>query len=258
MGRTRSLPRGRWQFHLTFGARTRGAKVTYPDDSIQNLCDGWWEKTEESRLEYGRLVRAFLPHVDQQPSILVVHGRSEPEAHDRADFEIRPLMANQPPEEAFLPVAGLPTYPGEVRIIQRAKKRPAVVLSTGGAEVEGRLKIGAARYQTNRSVLVAPYYGVPRSGRRGGWRPEFVQRIRRAEYPQYSWDRLPLRGASESVLRLDHLQPLGVHAQALDATPYRLTLEASQILEEWLGWFRTGELMEDGVLAYFRTEIGSQ
>ena len=101
---------------------------TYPDDSVQNFCGEWWEETEEPRLEYGRLVRAFLPHVDQQPYVLVAQGRTDPEAHGEADFEISPLRRNVPPSGAYLPVAGLPTYEGEVRIVQRAKKRPALVL----------------------------------------------------------------------------------------------------------------------------------
>jgi len=231
---------------------------TYPDDSIQNFCGRWWEETTEYRLEYGRLVKAFLPHVDQQPYVLVAQGRSDPEAHDAADFEIQPLRANDPPAEAYLPVAGLPTYPGEVRIVQRAKKRPALVLSASGADVESRLKTGAARYLTNRSVLVAPYYGADRSSRRGGWKPEFVQRIRRAEYPQYVWDVLPIGGASESILRLDHIQPLGENAQAIEVTPHRLSTAALEIVEEWVSWFRTGEVSEDGVLAYFRKEMGQQ
>lgn len=228
---------------------------SYPDDSVQNLCGAWWEVTDEPRLEYGRLVKAFLPHVDQQPNVLVSKGRSDPEAHEEVDFEIQPLRRTTPPPDAYLPVAGLPAYPGEVRIIQRAKKRPALVLSVLGAEVESRLRTGAARYQTNRSFLVAPYYGADRTGKRGGIKPELVQRIRRAEYPQYAWDSLPIAGSSESILRLDHVQPLGVNDQAIEVTPYRLTDDAAEIIEEWFSWFRTGVLVEDGVLAYFREEM---
>jgi hypothetical protein len=230
-------------------------KRNYPDDSVHNLCGEWWEVTDERRLEYGRLVKAFLPHVDQQPNVLVTQGRTNPEAHEEADFEIRPLRGNVPPPESYLPVAGLPTYEGEVRILQRAKKRPALVLSALGAEVESRLRTGSARYLTNRSVLVAPYYGGDRSGKRGGFNPAFLQRIRRAQFPQYAWDSLPVGGASESVLRLDHVQPLGENAQAIEVTAYRLTADAAEIVEEWLSWFRTGVLNEDTELAYFQSEM---
>lgn len=228
---------------------------TYPDDSVQNLCAGWWEETDESKLEYGRLVKAFLPHVDQQPYVLVAQGRTDPEAHREADFEVRPLLRNLPPSGAYLPVAGLPAYEGEVRIVQRAKKRPALVLSSLGTEVASGLRTGSARYQTNRSVLVAPYYGADQSGRRGGFRSEFLKRIRRAVYPQYMWDSLPIGGPAESVLRLDHVQPLGENAQAVEVTPYRLASEAAEVVEEWLTWFRTGELSQNGILALFRSEM---
>lgn len=40
----------------------------------------------------------------------------------------------------------------------------------------------------------------------------------------------------------------------MDLTPYRLAAGAAEIVGEWLAWFRTGVLYEDGVLAYFRTE----
>lgn len=62
---------------------------------------------------------------------------------------------------------------------------------------------------------MAPFYGADRDGRRGGWNPLFLERIRRGEYPQYLWDKLPVgTQVKESVLRLDHLQPLGGHAGA--------------------------------------------
>ena len=63
-------------------------------------------------------------------------------------------------------------------------------------------------------------------------------------------------GVSEPILRFDHLQPLGENAQAIEITPYRLTAEAAEIVEEWLDWFRKGELIEDGIVSYFRNAIG--
>lgn len=230
--------------------------ASFPEDSIQDLTEQWWIKTPGRQLEYGRLVKAFLPHTDQQPYVLVAKGRTHPEQHDRADFEVEPLRENAPPRGAYLPVAGLPEYPGEVRIVQRAKKRPAVVLSTSGSEVEKGLRTGA-RYITNRTVLVAPYYGAEQSRKRGGWNETFVTRIRRARYPQYVWAQLPITGAKSSILRLDHIQPLGTNAQALELTPYKLSEDARLVLEEWIQWFRRGTLDENGGLAYFKGEMSA-
>lgn len=91
----------------------------------------------------------------------------------------------------------------EARLVLRAKRRPVLVLSTGGTEVPRPLRVGAARYQTNPTLIAAPYYGADQGGSSGGWKPEFVERIRRCEYPQYMWDKLPLSGRDESILRLD-------------------------------------------------------
>lgn len=193
--------------------------------------------------------------MDQQPLVLVPEGRSEPTVHDSADFRVEPLRLGAPPPTPDLPVAGLPSFPGEVRAVYRAKRRPAIILGLGGDEVPAALKTGAARYQTQRTMLVAPYYGVDRDGRRGGWRPEFVSRIQRCEYPQYVWDSLPIGGVRESVLRLDHLQPLSGHGQAYQLTEFCLSPDALMLMDEWLDWLLTGGLPGDSVLADLRREL---
>lgn len=100
--------------------------------------------------------------------------------------------------------------------------------------------------------LVAPYYGVDRDGTRGGWKQAFVDRIRRCEYPQYMWDRLPLGGTRESVLRLDHTQALGRHQNAFELTPYRLGDEALGLLDEWFLWLLTGFVPSESSLQILR------
>jgi len=85
---------------------------------------------------------------------------------------------------------------------------------------------------------------------RGGWRPEFVERIRRAEYPQYLWDALPLQSSTttESILRLDHIQPIGRIATTHEWTPHCLSEDAVKILDEWIDWLMTGMILKDGLL----------
>jgi hypothetical protein len=114
-----------------------------------------------------------------------------------------------------------------------------------------------ARYQTNAAMTVAPYYGVDHSGARGGWRPEFVQRIRHCEYPQYLWDKLPLGGgsAAESILLLDHLQPIGRQESSFELIQYCLSKEALEIVDEWLEWLITGDLAADSVLSEIRSYL---
>ena len=167
---------------------------------------------------------------------------------ESANYRFEPLQGSKLPEGAKLPVAGLPHYPNEVRLVLRAKKRPVLVLSTGGADVPRSLRIGAARYQTNATLIAAPYYGADQGGSSGGWKPEFVERIRRCEYPQYLWDKLPLSGRDESILRLDHLQPVGRHGSSCEPADFQLHEDALGIVDEYLSWFLMGGLPADGIV----------
>ena len=228
----------------------------YPEESPQGCLGGpWWIEVGGQDLQRGRLVRAFIPHVDQEPRQLTLVGRTEATEHGSARYAIEPLRIGGPRSAPRLPVAAMPTYEGEVHAVYRAKVRPALVLSAPTPEVPKALRTGAAGWQTSPTLLVAPYYGVDPGGRRGGWREEFVDRIRRGEYPQYLWDKLPLGGAQESILRLDHVQPVGRHANACAPTAYCLSDDALDVLDEWFEWLWTGLVRTDGVLAMIRGHL---
>ena len=231
------------------------ASQRFPEDSLQYYCEPWWVRAESPQLRRGRLIWAFVPHVDQQPYALVAKSRSEPTEHRSAEFEIEPLQGSRPPVGADLPVAGLPHYPGEVRLVYRAKRRPTLVLGVGGTEIPRPLRTGSARYQTNSTILAAPYYGADLGGSTGGWRPEFVDRIRRCEYPQYMWDSLPISGRRESILRLDHLQPVGKHGPSYELTDYELDAGALSVVDDYLTWLLQGALPIDSLLIDLRKEL---
>lgn len=224
----------------------------YPEDSLPYYFPPWWVRAEDRQIRRGRLLWAFVPHVDQHPYILVAEGRSGATEHGSADYRFEPLQGSHLPAGAKLPVAGLPHYLGEARLVYRAKRRPVLVLSTGGSEIPKSLRIGAARYQTNSTLIAAPYYGADQGGTTGGWKPEFVARIRRCEYPQYLWDSLPLKGREESVLRLDHLQPIGKHGESYEATDYELHEDALTAVDDYLTWFLKGEVPQDSLLNEIR------
>lgn len=215
-----------------------------PSASVQSLVDGEWRVCEPSSIvTRGRLLRAFVPHVDQRPLRLVPAGRTEATRHDEADYLTEPLDVRQERTVPRLPVAALPEFPGETRVVLRAKVRPAVVLSTGGAQVPRGFRAGGARWQTGRCLLVGPFYGTERDGNRGGWTPELVERIRRAEYPQYVWDHLPnTRITEESILRLDHIQPISTERTTFELTEYRFSDNAMRVIDQWIRWLHTGSL----------------
>ncbi len=187
--------------------------------------------------------------------VLIIEDRTEATEHASANYRVEPLRTGSPPRDPRLPVAALPLESGDTRIVQRAKRRPVIVLSMGGPEVPSSLRVGEARWQTSATILVAPYYGVDRDGTRGGWKQGFVDRIRRCEYPQYMWDQLPLGRTKESILRLDHTQALGRHQNAYELTPYRLGEEALSLLDEWFSWLVTGSIASDSAVQILREEL---
>ncbi len=62
-------------------------------------------------------------------------------------------------------------------------------------------------------------------------------------------------GSGESIIRLDHLQPIGRHPNSYEWTPHTLTDNALRVLDEWLVWLTTGELPKDGLLAEIRSTL---
>jgi hypothetical protein len=101
---------------------------------------------------------------------------------------------------------------------------------------------------------VVPLYGTEQSDRRAGWHPPFLDRIRRCEYPQFMLDEVPT-SKSASVVRFDHLQPIGRHHDSYEPSEYRLSDDALIVVDEWLTWLKTGVLGEETVLADIRTTL---
>jgi hypothetical protein len=193
-----------------------------------------------------------------KPYRLVPIGRgSDARQHSTADFRIETFRAGDPPKGvAALPVAALPMRQGETLLVSRGKRRPALVISTGGTTVRPELRRGSSRWQSAPTILVAPYYGGDQGATRGGWPQPFVDRIRRAEYPQYLWDILPLGAAdAQSVLRLDHVMPVGADPANWTLEPWGLSTEALGLLDEAFLWLMTGELTDQSALGYARNAL---
>lgn len=228
----------------------------YPDDCFQNILDEWWIKDEGKALCRGRLIRAFVPHVDQVPCALNPIGRTDDKEHKLADCEIVQVDISANFSKSTLPVAGLICYDGEVRTVYRAKRRPMLLIALAGEQIPKALTQGRPKYQTSATHLAAPYYGGNADGKRAGFDPEFLRRLRRCEFPQFSWDILPLGGADESVMRIDHIQPISTHYKSFEITEHRLSEEAISLLDEWIAWHFSGLLPDDeSLLGYLRQEL---
>jgi hypothetical protein len=57
-------------------------------------------------------------------------------------------------------------------------------------------------------------------------------------------DCLPIGGPSQSILRLDHIQPVGVHGNSHVVTEHQLSVKALEVLDDWLVWLLTGLVPE--------------
>ena len=227
----------------------------FPEASVQNLTKPWWSAADKGTLERGRLVWSVVPYPDMKPLRLVPQGRGEePRQHERANYRLEEFRTGDPAtDESTLPVAGIPLRPGETRLVRRSKMRPAVVLALEGVSVEARFKRTSAKWQHNPALLFAPYYGIESDGSRSGWNPDFVARIQQVEYSQYVWDVLPVGGGSSgSILRLDHIFPIGADPANWILTNFRLSEEALMIIDEWTAWHLTGTMLKDGPLEYAR------
>lgn len=234
------------------GGRKPASTLTYPEDSIQSAISpsAWWVPDDTHDFKPGVLIRAFVPHVQQIPYVIVPEGRDIPTEHKTFKAKIEPLDVKNPHRLSKLPVACLPVYPNEVRAVYRAKIRPAVVVAEQGSKVDEKLTAGKPKWQTAPTLLVAPFYGSEEGGERAGFKQEFLDRVRKGEYPQYMVDWLPLESSrSASILRLDHIQPVGFHYQSLEYTGWRLSEDAILCLKEWFLWFLDGDMEDDSLLA---------
>lgn len=223
--------------------------MKFPDDSVQSfICNQWWCKTSDKTIEPGRLLWAVVNHVGTLPYRLVTKGRSSPTDHESAKFKVETFSAESKPCDQELPIAAFPNYAGESYTVSRGKVRPVLVVASTFESVEKLLMKRQLRYQVAPSIIVAPYYGVT-SGSRVGFKPEFVKRIKQLAYRQYFWDCLPVKGSSDgSILRFDHLQPIGTHKEWYSATDWKLSGAACTFILDYLRWSifdeAAGELRE--------------
>lgn len=229
----------------------------FPEDSLQSLIhpDAWWEESAEGRICRGALIYAFTPYVDQTPYSFEPIARASATEHSEAIVKVAPLRVDQPLKQTELPVAAMPLHGNEVWAAYRAKRRPCLIFGANCATVDKSLTRGKANHSTAPTFLAAPFYGVERNSTRAGYSDVFVERVRHCEYPQFHWDKLPITGAEESILRLDHIQPFGAHHDSYKLTGHKLSDGAMALLDDMLSWLVWGGVPELSLLLLYREMI---
>ena len=132
-----------------------------------------------------------------------------------------------------------------------AKVRPVLVLGTGGLPLTETLRKKSTAWQVTPTFLVVPYYGGEADHTGGEWYPGLVEQIRICSWPQYFYEKLP-NSTMESILRFDHIQPISQDPSAYECLPYVLGEKALSFMDEWLMWFFTGLMQEEGDLNLVR------
>ena len=155
----------------------------YPDDCIQSIIhpNAWWVNNTDRTVCRGALVFAFVPHADQTPYTFEPVARTDATQHNSAIVKVAPIRVNQPLKKTELPVAAMPSYPGEVWAAYRAKRRPCLIIGSAFPRVDPALTRGMARHSTAPTILAAPYYGATKDGSRGGYNPALVEQIRHCD-----------------------------------------------------------------------------
>lgn len=164
-------------------------------------------------------------------------------------FEISALRVVESPKHSQLPVAALPVFRNEQNLVYRAKRRPLLILGNAADEIPRSVTQGKPRYQTSPTYLVAPYYGVDEgTDRRSGYPQTLINRVMQCEYPQLFWDKLPLAGADESLLRFDHIQPISTLHSTVEFFEYRLSDIALDLVNQYFRWHFFEDLSQDELL----------
>ena len=137
------------------------------------------------------------------------------------------------------PVHELRLQHDETLLVDRAKRRPVVVMS----QRNEYWAMGGARL-SERGLVCLPMYSFHPDDS-----PEFRRRIRAQEYPW--WLYLPeYRSLREGFARIDRLQT--IEELQLQPTTFALTDDALWYASEWLRYFLTGEI--DDLLSEYREE----
>jgi hypothetical protein len=221
----------------------------WPDECVQTLVDApWWEPCPTSAFHVGQLVWTWVVFPDKDPLCLVPEQRQSATEHDRVLVKITRATATMRLPPPHPPVAALPHHEGELYLLHRAKRRPALVLSLGGPTPTKTAYPGASPANLSPKMILAPYYGADRTDKRGGYPEKLIDRIQHAEYPQYFWDRLPISPEMGSILRLDHVFAAD-DSQFIERTPWRLRAPHARLLAAWHQWLVTGELVAGSKLA---------
>jgi hypothetical protein len=193
-------------------------------------------KTDPKSFKNGQICWIVSPYIKEIPQILDVE-RNKAEEHDEFKFDLKNVDPDndfKPSAKRTLPIKYLNLESTEELLIQKAKKRPAIIISSGldaYPEIAKLLKQRGKIHLQEDSLFLIPCYGVETQDDRRGFPSEMVTRIRCLLYRQFFYMPYHSPLTSESIARLDRIQVIvGRHRAAIEPTSLCLSDDVFYIL----------------------------
>ncbi|MBW1676112.1 MAG: hypothetical protein JRI80_13615 [Deltaproteobacteria bacterium] len=222
---------------------------------ITQLIDPFYKDLSGERFRdsptAGQICWVASPQPDIVPQLLEIR-RADAVEHNITSFAIRNIRETDFHRKDELPLYRLRLRLNEELIIQKAKRRPAIVLPTANSifdDIASFLKTRGKKHLQQDSILVVPIFGIEKPDRPFGFPPIMTARIKALMYNQFFYcPRTPSGMAPiEGVARLDRIQVVfPVHRASYNPLPIKLSDDALSILMNLLKeWLRVNGTVED-------------
>ena len=218
----------------------------------------YYKKIEQRSFAPGQFCRIVTPFIAPVPQILDTERKS-PEEHTEIKFALR--NANRQGDftsrDRTLPIKNLELRSEEELLIQRAKKRPGIILCSEVdlfPEIEKLLRQKGKKHCQEDSIFVVPCYHAETMEDPTGVPMEIVKRCRCLIYRQFFY---LAKGhqIKEGIARFDRLQVIcGRDRSAIEPLDFSLSEELFAIFRALFIFCLTG--VQDGDLEALRKLTG--
>jgi hypothetical protein len=206
--------------------------------SIEQLIDPFYKElpanTFRKEPSIGQLCWIPTLHINKIPLVMEVE-RADPKEAYATKFKVRNLTESDFKQRAKLPIKSLNLRETEELIVNKAKKRPAIIICTSPTIFDDLSKVlrklGRLHLQ-EECLFFAPIYNIETAAHRGGFPPIMVSRIKALMYSQFFYcPLLRKEGLSGGIARLDRLQMLlPINRAVYDPLPISLSDDALAVL----------------------------
>ena len=201
---------------------------------IEKICDKIYESA--NTFAPGQLVWCPVPHLDEVPRILEVERRESTD-HYATRFEIVQINNTHFKKKEKLPIKLLSLGETEELLISKSKKRPCIVIACENTTFDDApiiAELNRRKHIQDKSMILAPLYGLATPATEGGFPPIMTARIRAFLYNQFFYlpskcPKAKLSIGKESIIRLDRLFAASP-SRGIDNMGKRLTIEPLSLL----------------------------